>query len=397
MCILRKNGMAFGVLVSLALLIHGCGSGGGGGGGNAPAGTAAQSASAASKAIVSALGVATDSGGDGDIAKAALNRKAASILSNEAQVRQALDDFKASVALRRQKTLRETTDSGDLPCPDGGMQRIRTDDNNTPDDESDDSFTANFVNCSGSDGDSTLFFNGSMRLTFTNGGQEFTLTFNRFTRRVTEPSGTFETFNNGTVSFSGREVECGSFSFLEMTFTMDMNGTVKVDLENNGTFEINESFSFNDFVMVLAETHAPEPDCTPGATIFTMNGKSTFTNRLNRADNITATFTHFAMVVTPATRTLEGIDREGETLSFDGTVAISSDCVDGTFTFTTPVGEEPFIPLDASCPVDGKILVNRGGVTTAVIYTSTGVQIDEGDDSSAEQTFDDCEAAEACV
>ncbi len=399
----RKIGMALGGLASLAILVYGCGSGGGGG--DAPAGTAAQSASAASKAFVNALGVATDGPGGGGAGEGgtgvaqSLKRKAVSNLSDEAQIRLALQDFKSSVTLRQQKMLRATEDSGVQPCPGGGTFRVRINDNNTPNDESDDAVTADFAHCSESSEGSSSFLNGSIRLTVTNGGQGFTMTLNRFTSRTTDSSGSFETGGSGTISFSGSEVACGDSSFLEnATFTMNLTGKNKVDLDNDGTIESNESFSLNNLIITLAEAHRPAPDCTPGPVTFMINGKANFTNHLNRADNITAAFTHFAMVVTPMIREIEGVEKDGDTLSLDGTIAISSDCVNGTFTFSTPVGEEPFIPLDASCPVDGRFLIHRGGATTAVIYTDGGgVQIDEGDDGSAEQTFENCEAAEACT
>lgn len=388
---IKKILMTFGTLVSLALLIHGCG-GGGGGSSTPTAGTASKSAAASSKAIVSALGAA--SLGTNPTGKPSL--KAANV-SDEAQVRQALKGFKASLSARKQKGLQAATPA---TC-DTGTGSFDSNDQGTAD-PSDDTFTETFDNCTISLGgdtadpsdDFTFFQNGSLSFAPTTGG--FAITFTNFTVRTTSPSGKTESTEDGTMSFSGEDVPCGTegASFLESgSFTMNFTSTIKMDLDNDGTFEFDEASAMDNLTMTTAEEHTAAPDCTLTKTIFTMNGGTSITDNVNSENSFSATFTDFTMEMTPAT--VNGVD--GDKLSLSGTIAISSSCASGTFTISTPAGEEPFIPADGSCPVSGKFLITSGSTTTAVTFTPTGgIEIDEGNNGSVEQSFTDCESAEVC-
>jgi hypothetical protein len=399
---LKKVGATFGMLVSLAFLIHGCGGGGGGGGGGNNAGTATQSAATASKAIVSALGAAT-TGTNGGITKPSLKAKATLKLSDEAQVRQALREFKASLAARREKTL-NATDTTNIPCG-TGTGVIETNDNDTPSNFLDDTFTETFDNCTTTLGDDTtdtsddftFIQDGSFSLAATVNGETitgFTMTFENFSVHTETSFGTTESVQNGTMSFSGTEVACGEDTFLESgSFTMDFTSTTKVDANNDGTFESNQSSVMDNLTMTTAEAHADEPDCTPGATTFTMDGGMSFTDGVNSVNNFAVTFTDFEMVMTPTT--VNGVD--GDLLSVNGTIEITDGCSTGTFTISTPAGEEPFVPADGSCPISGKFLITSGGTTTAVEFTpSGGVNVDEGNNGSVDDSFDDCEGADIC-
>lgn len=399
---MKKLCMTFSLLVSSALFIYGCGGGGGGGGGTTPTpGTASKSAAAASKAIVGALDAAsiasggTASGGtdSGGTLALKLSLKPAAPLSDAAQVRQSLQVFNASIHTRQQKVLQTVTDTGNQACKDGGTRRVQTNDNNTPLDVTDDSFSITTVDCIENGVGFTSFTNGSFSLAPTAGG--FLTTFNQFTFRGTGSGGTFESILNGTMSFSGTNVPCGVTSFLESgSFTMNFTGTFKEDLDNNGSFEVNQSFAMNNVTMSMTETHTAAPVCTPGTATFTLNGEISSTDHVDGLNTFSATFTQFTTTMTPAVR--NGV--EGDLLSLSGTIAISSSCANGTFTLSTPAGAEPFIPVDDSCPVSGRFLVTGGGTTTAVIFTPAGgIQIDEGNNGSIEQTFADCEDAEACT
>lgn len=389
----KKIGKVFGLLVSLAFLIHGCGGGGGGGGGgnNNPTGATSKSAAASSKAIISALGAATTGANPSPaVLKPSLKANAASNLSDEAQVRQALKDFKASLAAR-QKT-RQAVETFPAECT-SGTGSTQMDDNNTPEDSSDDSFTQIFNDCVQSFEGFTFVQDGSMTLATSNDGDNFTTTFDNFSFRITDSDGTVELISDGTMSFTGSNVACGENTFLESgTFTMNFTSITRVDLGNNGSFETNDSSVMDNLTMTIAETHGPEPDCNAISSTFTMNGGTSNTSA-NSEDDFSATFDDFEMTLTPETR--NGV--EGDVLSMSGTITVTSDCASGTFTISTPEGEEPFIPADDSCPVDGRILVTSGGATAAVIFTATGgVQIDEGNNGSVEQTFDNCEDSEVC-
>lgn len=392
------NKISMAMLASLALFIYGCG--GGGGGSNNPAGTAKQSAAASTKAIISALGAAT-TGANPQVSKPALKVQAKSNLSDEAQVREALRDFKASLAIR-QKTLQSVTT---LPseCTTGSGS-IDIDNNDTPEDSTDDSFTAVYDNCTiineGEGFSFTLFQDGAQSLVPTFNGESvagFTMTFTNYTIRTTGSFGGLESVMDGTMSFSGDNVPCNGTSFMNGTFTMNFSSTSKMDLDNNGSFEFNQSSSMDSLTMAIAQEFDPE-SCTEGTTSFTMNGGTTFTDHSNSEESFSATFTDFTMMITPTTKSINGVDMPGETISMNGTIAVSSDCANGTFTISTPAGQEPFVPEDGSCPVDGRFVITSSGTTTAVIFTFEGVvQVDEGNNGSIDASFPDCEAAEVCA
>lgn len=217
----------------------------------------------------------------------------------------------------------------------------------------------------------------------------FSFEYNNYVTRARFSGVVSETVFDGGFSFESVNGDCGMES---ATMTDDLTFTNKFDQNGDGTFEVNSSFAIN-MTMVLAQVFAE--DCTPGANTMTLNGGTTSTNNVNSESDV-VTFTNFTMVMTPDTREINGVETDGDTLSLNGTIEISSSCTDATtFTITTPAGEEPFVPEDGSCPVDGKFIITNGGNTVAVIYTSTGgVQIDEGNNGSIDDTFASCDDAE---
>jgi hypothetical protein len=394
----KKIGMIFGTLVSLALSMHGCG-GGGGGGGAPSAQVSSKSAAAASKATTGVLGLASTSTHSGGSAKPSLQAKGSVDLSQPAQIRQALQKFKASLASRRQKGSNKVTNLVNK-CTEGEFHVV-VDDKDTAD-PLDDSITENFDNCTtlfdnGTPTDTTddlkVVENGSLKHT-TNTAGGFTLTFTNYTTQTTGSFGVEEVSSNGTVSFSGNDLPCGETSFIENgAFTVALSGTEKVDANKDGTFEVNDSFAFDNLKMAMTEKHTAAPACLPGVATTVMNGKATFSNTDNASESMSVTFTDFTTAATPATR--NGI--QGDTLSVSGTTSITSACVNGTFAMSTPAGEEPFLPTDAFCPVEGRFLVAAGGASTAIKFTPAGgVEIDEGNDGSVEERFTNCKEAGSC-
>lgn len=376
---MKKNSLTLGLLASLVLLIHGCGGGGGGGG---TAAVTSKSAAAGSKAIVTAFGAASLDGTNPP-QKPSLKTENS---SDEAQVRQALKMFKTSLSARKQKVLQAATDTGVVACNGGGTSRFQTNDNNTPNDFTDDSFSFAFNNCIENSSGISSFFNGSLTWAPTQNG--FDITFDNFVSRITSDDfGNTESSIDGTMSFSGTEGSCGAtVEFLNGTLTANLTTRTKLDLDKNGTFEFDTTSSLDNLTMTF------KADCADVAT-FTLSGGITVTDHTDAANNLSATFTNFTMVMTPAT--VNGVD--GDKLSLSGTITITSSCANGTFTLSTPAGQEPFIPEDDFCPVSGKFLISSGGSTTAVTYTETGgIQIDEGNNGSIDQSFPDCESAEVC-
>lgn len=375
------NKISMAMLASLALFIYGCGGGGGGGGGNnAPnAAPAAQAAGSASKAVSTALNLAT-AGMNGTVPS--LKAGGSASIGDEAQVSKALKAFKATVANR--KKLQTVTPGDPVPCEVDGDVTTSIDDNDTPLNSLDDTTTTTYNNCSDSEGTVT---NGSLVMTL--GADLFSFNYNDYVIRTTFSGAVSETVFDGGFSFQSTSGDCGMES---ATMTDDLTFTTKFDQAGDGTFEVNSAFAI-DLTMVIAQVFAE--DCTPEATTLTLNGGTTSTNNVDSESDV-VTFTDFTMVMTPDTREINGVETDGDTLSLNGTIEISSSCTDATtFTISTPEGEEPFMPENGDCPVDGRFIITNGGNTVAVIYTSTGgVQIDEGNNGSIDDSFASCDDAE---
>jgi len=295
-----------------------------------------------------------------------------------------LQDFKASLNLQR-KTANAATVS---PCANGGT---RTDDPGT----TAGNFKVTYVDCN----ESGTVLNGSISSTATTNG--FTFTFDKFTSKATDNSE--EEDFDGTMTLTGTEETCDTGSgtkaaankvetFLKnAVFTLNFTGTTKTDTNKDGTFEVNETVVFSNFAMTINEDHTKAPDCTPGVTTFGLSGGASLTDQVNTTDSFIATFTNFTMTFTPTTKTINGVSKDGDSVSISGTIVIQSSCANGTFTLSTPAGHEPFFPTDASCPVDGEIIVSSGGTDTTVTFTATGgVQV-------GDKTFANCEDADTCA
>lgn len=380
---LKKISMA--MLASLALFNYGCGGGGGGGGAGSPgtpnAAPATQAAGSASKAVSTALNLAT-AGMNGTVPTLTLKSEGLASSSDTAEMGKALKSFKAAFANRKAQAI---SFDQEFDCEVSGKFRITIEDHDTPD-PSDDTTTTTYTNCSNSEGSVT---NGSLVMTL--GGNVFSFDYDNFVTRTTFSGAVSETTFDGGMSFVSVDGDCGMES---ATMTDNLTLTSKFDQTGDGTFEINSSFAIN-MTMILAQAFAE--DCTPGANTITLNGGTTTTNSVNSQNDV-VTFTNFTMVLTPETRVINGVETDGDTLSLNGTIEISSSCTDDTiFTITTTAGEEPFIPEEGdSCPLDGRFIISNGGSTVAVIYTSTGgVQIDEGNNGSIDDSFASCDDAEA--
>ncbi len=362
--------------------------GGGDGGATTPPTTtsaatqSASAASAATKSIINSLGVGSLGGGVG---------KPSAGLSDPAKIRLALAAYKSSLSKPRFKV----TTIGPSNCSGGGTQTTTIDDKDTTTKNDDDSITIVADNCVATSGTLTITTNGTSKFEPTTTGSLISgllTTFTNFsTREVDSSSGkVFESSFNGTLALS----ESGDLSdgFLtNATLTMTLTSSTKVDATGDGTFEVNESFTANNFILTIAESGP-----TPSPTTIGISGSMSVTDNVTPANDFSSSFSDFTMVLTPDTR--DGVN--GETFSINGTVAVTSACVTATFTLSTPSNALPFIPDDEECPVDGKIVVTGGEASSTVIFTSTAgarVQIDEGSNGTIDDTFTDCESAEVCA
>ncbi len=413
-----KGGISFAFTLLLGVAITACGGDGGdnSGGGGSSSNQGVQSSGAASKAVINALGAAQTAGagnhgggggeggssskGAGDhTEKPSFKSASGSNLSDSARILHALKGLKSSLTYRQQKVF-HASETTQLPCNNpGGTGEVTTDDNDTPDDSTDDTFSLTANNCELVEGGITTLLNGSLLIEPMEGGG-FRVTLNNFLTRETDASGRMEeNQTNGTIDFTGEDENCGELVFLKNgTLTVSATSSFKLN-EDGGALETDESSTMTNFVINVVEEHAPaDQGCEPGATTLTLNGTSSFTSVLEANDNFTATFNGFQMVLTPATRTIDNVERAGVTMALSGSVAIASECANGTFTVSTPSEDLPFIPDDEECAVQGRILVSDGTNTTAVIATSTGgVQIDNGNNGSVDREFSDCNEAEACA
>lgn len=395
----RKKIASISAFLGTALLIYSCGGGGGGDGGGTPAaGTAGtQSSATATKSIIDALGKADfgmQIGTDPDSAFKPAVRKAGTASSDASKIRQAVAEFKGT--LRTRQKISQAAVSKDFDCAPPGTGGEVFDNKNDADDRT------NFYSLTASNCIITLFpgatltLDGSFSMTSTETG--FNITLTDFSTKVATSSGSEERLTNGTMIFTGSPVACGTSEvFLsDGSLTLNITGSKKVDDNGDGSLEENDSFAFSDFVMTIVEQFVPT-GCIAGPLTITANGAATVTDNIDGDDNYSATYTNFQSILTPDTRTIQGENVSGVTVSLSGSVAITSPCTNGTFTVETPAGNLPFVPEDESCPVSGQILVRSSGATSAVNFTGTGgVEIDDGNDGSTDRTFDDCEKGEVC-
>jgi hypothetical protein len=248
-------------------------------------------------------------------------------------------------------------------------------------------------------GNIEYFENGTMTETVSTTSLSFTASdFTAGARDVTNSSAPIkirESKTNGTFSLPDVQIAyCGTAEFWTSgKMSINMTESEYKDENGDGTAEVNEVFTTTNFTASITEEFNAET-CAPTKETFVANGTIAFTDNLvpSGENNFSATLTNFKSVIEPVA------GGENETLT--GTVAVATNCENGTFDIST---ETPlFYPTNAVtnavCPTAGKILVRGGGTITAVTFTSTGgVQIDEGNNGGTpDKTFDDCDDADVC-
>ena len=241
------------------------------------------------------------------------------------------------------------------------------------------------------------FENGTTTVTF--GQNNFSITYSDFTegeRDVTNPSVPIkirEEKTVGTFSISNAQFSSCQTETFFAAGSMNMNATFSEykDEDGNGTPEVNEVFTMTNFTISVTDEFNQQT-CASIKETFVANGTIAFTDQLvsSGENNFSATLTNFTSVTTPAT------GGENETLT--GTVAVTTNCENGTFEISTVT---PMFysnnPGSDDCPTAGKLLVTGGGVTSAVTFTALGgVQIDEGNNGTIDKTFADCDDADVC-
>ena len=287
-----------------------------------------------------------------------------------------------------------------------------TDDNNTPNDGSDDSFQIS-LNCSGfgagggssasgsfsagpkynADGILTHYEFAYTNYTLSN---SFAMMDNQNGRRI--GTSTETSSRNGTVLLDVAPGNCFRGSVFEnVAGTFNLSGIDRRDADGDGFDEVNETFALTDLVITITET---EEDCANGPVTVTINGTDAFTDYNDASRSITSVFTDVQLVMTPSTRNMNGIPTKGFEHSLSGTMTVTSPnfCVDATHTIST---ETPFFVANgASCAVQGKQLLTNTSSAEVTAVTATpegGLDIDIGNDGSIEQNFTDCKEAIVCT
>src|SRR5581483_3650455 len=372
----RHRGVTFSLLISISLMAYSCG----GGGGTSAAPANAKAAAAATKSVISAF-AASDSGTS---TNSTLNP--ASKAENNT-IRKGILGLKTRLQSgnSRQKTLRASSPATCLP---GGSGTITS---------TDTSFTETYSNCSKDNGDGTLSRkNGIIAATST--GTSFSLKFTNYEESVVRKNDSAvlrsEKTDGTLTGSSGTLTPCNNEIFFNnAVITLNVTFEEKVDEDGNGQLEKDDTFTGNNFKMTISESFNAD-DCSLIQDTIVMNGVSSFTDHLNPAsdDNFTATFISYT--ITEAERKVDGAV-VGDQRTLAGTIALASPCVTGTYTMTT---ESPlFFPKGAACPVEGKVLIAGGGMTTSVTATPTGgIKIDEGNDGTIDKTFETCDGSDLC-
>ena len=386
----------FAVIAVSGLLLAGCGgssSGDGtttGGPGGGP--TGAETAGVSANATQLALGGVEFGLGSmgGSFAKPSLKpfRKA-----KATDLKASVAGFYKGLAAYRAKAISPLTD---IPCENSGTTHFDT----TPT-----GFTITFTDCRGS-GD----FSGEEEyvdgvLTFSETATGFTFTITGFTFRTTRISDgrlLEEEVIDFTVTgtFATSTLSCDGVPFPNsVTIVVDGTGSFKADDNADGTLDEDESFSATNLSNTVTvsdisgEITDPETNltfCEPTDFTVVQSGASSFTDNLEADDSVAMTISSSD----PLTIAVTSVASQSVTIS--GSFSVVSSCFTGSLTLTTPTPLLFTGDLD-SCPIDGVIVVT-GDLTGTVTFTSTGgVEIDNDGDGIADETYPDCEDAEACV
>lgn len=375
----KYQGIPLALLISISLMAYSCG--GGGGGTGAPAN--AKAAAAATKSVISAFAASSSGTSTGSTLK-----PASGVKSNAKTIRKGILGLKTRLQSgnSRQKTLRASSPATCLPGGSGTVTSTTT------------SFTETYINCDKDNADGTITRkNGTLAVTFAE--NSFSSTFKNFeesTLRSTDLALLKYEKTDGTFVMSGGTLtRCNDEESFFNNAIITINATFEEKADENGdhVLERDETFTGTHFRMTISESF-DATSCSLTQDTIVMNGAATFTDNLHPAsdDNFTATFTGYT--ITEAERKVDNAV-VGDQLTLAGTIALTSPCATGTYTMTTEI--PLFFPTGAECPVEGKVLVVGGGLTTAVTATPTGgVTIDEGNDGTIDKSFDTCNDTAIC-
>ncbi len=200
---------------------------------------------------------------------------------------------------------------------------------------------------------------------------------------------------NGTILLDVAPGNCFRRTIFENTAgTFNLSGVQRRDNDGDGFFEIDQEFALSNLVVSIAETEL----CAAGPITITINGTSSFTDNADPSKSVSSTFNNVVITVTPASKAINTKETLGHDFTQNGEISVSSanNCLNGTFGLST---ETPFfVPLNQACAILGKhLMTDTTGLETAVLATvSGGIEVDKGNDGTIEQIFSDCREAEIC-
>lgn len=421
---MKRHYISFVLLVFVPFFLSACGSGGGSS--PAPATGAPLSPSVLTKSASNAVIKALTLGAEGVDVRTTLllpvtegsqsvviesRAKAGSEnLSDIARIFEKVQTFRASsTSAAASEKIFQVGKEGSIPfqqsCGSGSISH-----NGTPNDTSDDSFSIS-LSCSGFGAGMGSTASGSFSsgpIIVNNVIEQYALTYGSYFVRNTFAINDFQggrrigtstesSSRDGTILLDIAPGNCfrGS-AFENVAGTFNITGTDRRDSDGDGLFEMDEAYVLSNFVISIAET----PACANGPVTMTLNGTQSFTN-LNDAElSTSATFNNVQLIITPTTKSINGLPTRGFENSLSGTMTVTSGtfCVSSTHSIVT---ETPFFTANGvSCAILGKQLLTNttSGQVVSVSATAVGgLDIDVGNDGSIEDNFSDCKKAIVCT
>lgn len=393
--------IATGVFTSIALLAS-CG---GGGGDDKPGPGATKSVRAAtplaSMALeAAALGSGAQKGSLGSFQTRMVAGASTTRGSSEQSLNAAVARFQRSLGVNTVRARSTATTQAIAPseCASGGSVAVNGD-------------TLVYTNCEDIYGDVKFFQNGT--ITYTSVDQAMSGTFTYQAGAGTTPYVYRISIINGATTQPVVEVSmladvtgtstnniCENSTFGEIGYansTMSMTGEFRFKTYENGALIADGTLKATDLTQVITVA-AYDTDCiTPTDITLTENGGIQFTDHLDATNNTSMTVSGLVMHSVTSTNTAS---QKILTTSLNGSMTVTSPCFTGSLTFATAEDiVEVLDPLTGEadgCPIAGKLVIS-GSMVGTVKYTSTGgVQIDNGNDGTVDQSFDSCEDADVC-
>lgn len=176
-------------------------------------------------------------------------------------------------------------------------------------------------------------------------------------------------------------------------YTMSMNGSqaVKVSLAANGTWDVDQSMTFNNASAAITGVTTDNTGKLTGLTV-TESGGIAMTDNLNANNSMSVSIAAASPLVMKMT-----FGAGFMTQTMDGTATITTSCF-SNLTMTLATVTPMTIPSGNGgpvCPTAGKLNVTAGGGTATITFTATG-GMEIVDSAGTKTTYASCSLAGAC-